>query len=138
MTAWTHESVSLTEEEEVTVEGNRKQKRRQLIYNLRVYDRVDGRFVGLLVDVTTDGMMLLTKERIQEKRDFQMKLVSPYQTGGDDSVIFDAKSIWSRKDVDPEFFATGFQLRAIDQKDVARIKGLIKEFGSQYDGDPRR
>jgi hypothetical protein len=39
----------------------RKLKRRQLIYYLRVLDRDSGALVGRLVDITTEGVMLLSE-----------------------------------------------------------------------------
>ena len=44
----------------------RKAPRRHLIYYLRVYDRASGQQLGHLVDLTTEGVMLVSEEKLEK------------------------------------------------------------------------
>ena len=105
----------------------RKLKRRQLIYYLRVVERATGVLVGRLVDITTEGIMLVSGEALPTGREYDLKLEPP---GGDDlggAVYFKAKSMWTHPDANPEFFDTGFQFITVSPDDVKQIQQLIRE-----------
>ncbi len=116
-----------TKEEKVL--NKRKLKRRHLIYYLRVFDRNSGQLIGHLVDVTTEGVMLISKHPIETNTIFKSKMVLPKGIEGSKEITFDAKSIWCKKDVNPNFYATGFQLLKSSPEDIKLLERLIDEFG---------
>ena len=107
----------------------RKFKRRHLIYYLRVYDRSTGVLIGHLADITTDGIMLVSEAPIKTDKDFKFKMTLPAELEGSRDITFDASSIWSHKDVNPDFYATGFKIDNIERKDIELIEILIDTFG---------
>ena len=44
-------------------------------------------------------------------------------------MIFKARSIWCRKDVDPHFYNTGFELTDISPEDNATIERIVEAYG---------
>ena len=108
---------------------DRKFKRRHLIYYLRVYDRKTGVLIGHLADITTDGIMLVSEVPIKTEEDFDFKMTLPAEIEGSRDIAFDASSIWCKKDVNPDFYATGFKISDIDNRDIELIEILIDSFG---------
>ena len=107
----------------------RKLKRRHLIYYLRVFDRNNDRLVGHVVDITGEGAMLISEEPIETDTVFQSRMVLPEGIEGSREIAFDAKSVWCKKDTNPNYYATGFQLLNAAPKDVDTIERLIVDFG---------
>ncbi len=111
------------------MQEKRKLKRRHLIYYLRVFDENSDQLIGHLVDITTEGAMLISEEPIKANTVFQLRMVLPAGIEGNKPISFDAQSIWCHKDVNPNFYASGFQLLNPAPEDVEVIEWLIDEFG---------
>lgn len=109
--------------------NQRKMKRRHLIYYLRVFDAVTGRLVGHLVDITVEGIMLISEEPIEANQDFKFKMVLPDEVLQTDHIVFDARSIWCKKDINPDFYATGLKVITIDPDTLLVIDSLIHKYG---------
>jgi hypothetical protein len=108
----------------------RKLKRRHLIYYLRVMDSRTGRLLGHLVDVTTEGIMLMSQQPIPTGELFKLRMVLPAEAPEQTVTIdLEAKSLWSRKDVNPDFFDTGFQIVTASPPQLAAIATLIDDHG---------
>lgn len=106
----------------------RKLKRRQLIYYLKVIDRTSGQPIGRLVDITTEGLMLVSSAKIEVGEQFKLKLCLPKEMGENRNVNFEARSVWSKTDVNPDFIDTGFQFVRVSDQDISSIIELIQEF----------
>ena len=109
----------------------RRLKRRHLIYYLRIYDKMSGELIGHLVNITTEGIMVISESPSRVGAEFECKMLLPAEVDGTREISFHAKSLWSRRDVNPDFYATGFQISGGDSKDFRLIKLLIDEFGFQ-------
>lgn len=107
----------------------RKLKRRHLIYYLRVFDQNSNQLLGHLVDITTEGAMLISEKPIITNTLFQAKMVLPEEIEGSKDITFGANSIWCKKDVNPDYYVTGFQLQDVTDDDLEIIEQLIVEFG---------
>ena len=106
----------------------RKLKRRQLIYYLKVLDRETENLVGRLADITTEGIMLLSNTPLETNKEFKLKLVLPSEISGDHYIELDAKSLWSKKDLNPDIYGTGFSFVEIASKDIDTIQALVADF----------
>ena len=107
----------------------RKLKRRHLIYYLRVYNRLNGELLGHLADITTHGIMIMSDKSIDVDKSFQLEMTLPEEVTGNRKIIFRAKSLWIKKDVNPDFYDTGFEIEDIAEDDIALVKVLIDQFG---------
>jgi c-di-GMP-binding flagellar brake protein YcgR len=106
----------------------RKLKRRQLIYYLQVLDRRTGLLVGRLADITTEGLMLISPDPIEENKEIELRMVLPAEIQGDKAVVFDAQSVWCRKDVNPDLYVTGFRFLKVAARDFKIIDDLILDY----------
>jgi len=107
----------------------RKLKRRHLIYYLEVFDETTGDLLGHLVDLTTEGIKLVSREPIAPGRTFTLKMLMPEEAVGVAQVVFSATSMWSRPDVNPAFHATGFSAPDLDEDTKALFIRLIELVG---------
>ena len=107
----------------------RRLKRRHLIYYLRVFDESNDQLIGHLVDITTEGAMLISEESIRPNTAFQLRMVLPTGIEGSKPVAFNARSIWCHRDVNPNFYASGFELLNPAPEDLETIERLIDELG---------
>lgn len=108
--------------------NKRRLKRKDLIYYLSLFDRNTGQFVGQLVNITTEGIMLISEDPIKPNQHFEFRMVLPEKIDGTEEILFDAKSMWCKKDVNPSFYDVGFQIENVASKDIGRIESLIHEF----------
>ena len=103
----------------------RNQKRWQLVSHLRVFDYGTNELIGHLFDVTSEGIRLISEQPIATGRDYHLKMDLP---GDADTLVLSAHSVWSKEDIKPGFWDTGFQLLETSDKTKTRIEHLIAEF----------
>lgn len=104
-------------------------KRRHLIYYLRVFNQQDQQLLGHLVDITPEGIMLMSEAPLPVEATYALRMDLPADTFGKDMVEFEARALWTRPDVNPSFHDTGFQLTQVAEADERIIKRLITEYG---------
>lgn len=104
-------------------------KRWHLIYYLQVRDRHTSQAIGHLIDINQEGMMLLSEVPISCDRIFHLQMLLPEEVVGMTSWEFDAKSLWSKPDVNPNLHTTGFHLLNVLPEDVGMIECLIDDYG---------
>ena len=104
----------------------RRLTRKNLIYYLKVVDRRTGTLVGKLADISLEGIMLIHPEPIPVGRTYELRLDLPEHMEVKGPIDFSAQSKWSKKDLNPDFYAAGFQFTDIRDKDVEILKQLIE------------
>lgn len=107
----------------------RKLKRRHLIYYLEVIDGTSGELLGHLVDLTVEGIKLISKKKIETGKNFTLKMIMPEEYSRERFVRFQATSMWSRPDINPDFFATGFKAANLDTNARNLFQDLINQVG---------
>ena len=105
-------------------------KRRHLLYYLSVEDTDTGVLLGHLVNVTAGGIMLMSLEPIPTGRVFQLRMTIPAGAeGARQTLVFQAKSVRSGKDVNPDFFDTGFHMVSLTPTQLGLMETLIDDYG---------
>ena len=107
----------------------RRMKRRHLIYYLEAIDRETGKLIGFLVDITTKGIMLMSKTPIETGKIFQLRILLKTDLSEKKYLNFDAKSKWCEKSINTEIYDTGFELINKDISDFREIEEVIDELG---------
>ena len=102
-------------------------KRRHLIYYLEVYDNETNDLLGHLVDITTEGLKLVSKVEIPAHHLFQLRMSLPEGYFEQKMLRFEATSRWSSNDVNPDFYDTGFSLPDLDAKSKEIIFNLVNQ-----------
>lgn len=110
------------------MQEKRKLKRWHLIYYLQVRDRHTSKAIGHLIDLNEEGMMLLSEAPLERDRIFHLQMTLPEEIGMS-NWEFDAKSLWSKPDINPNLYTTGFHLLNVLPEDVGTIECLIDDYG---------
>ncbi len=103
----------------------RSLKRRHLVYYLEVYDDEANELLGHLVDLTTEGLKLVSKQRIPTNRIYKLRMMLPEGYFSEKDIYFEAKSMWSSNDVNPDFYDTGFSAANIESRSQEIILELV-------------
>ncbi|NJK50230.1 PilZ domain-containing protein [Candidatus Gracilibacteria bacterium] len=111
------------------MQNKRKLKRWHLIYYLRVIDRDTKQPIGHLIDISENGMMLVSETPISLEQVFDLQMILPEEIAGMSDWNFKAKSLWSEPDINPGLSKTGFQLIDVHSEDVGTIECLIDDYG---------
>lgn len=105
----------------------RSLKRRHLIYYLEVYDDDANELLGHLVDLTTSGLKLVSKQRIPTKRTYRLRMMLPEGYFSQKDLYFEAQSLWSSNDINPDFYDTGFAAPKLDPATQEIIRELVSQ-----------
>jgi len=106
-------------------------KRRHLIYYLRIMDKNTNELIGHLVDITSEGLMVISETQLETNKEFNFRMMLPKEIIGKETLEFNATSLWSRKDINPDFYDTGFSLNDLSEEDRLIVDQLIHHFGFQ-------
>ncbi|MDH3975321.1 MAG: PilZ domain-containing protein [Deltaproteobacteria bacterium] len=109
--------------------NERRLPRKHIIYFSEVHDKSNPLFSAHLVDISKEGIMVITRDMIEANKHFQLEIVLPDEVDGRDKINCRAVSKWSKKDVNPDYYATGFEIEGIDIIDSELIEFLIYEYG---------
>ena len=106
----------------------RQRRRWELVFYLRVYNQSDGSVLGHVIDISEEGLMLLSEAPIELDKDFDLTLELPASDSNDrEKISLKAHSIWKSSDTNPDLFDTGFSLVEPDKDSIDVIKTLIDE-----------
>jgi hypothetical protein len=103
--------------------------RRHLIYYLKVFEKKSDTLLGHLVDITEEGLMIVSENSIEEDKVFKLRMALPREIEGKEAIEFDARSMWCHPDVNPSLFGVGFKFEFVDTLSRQIIFELIHEFG---------
>jgi len=103
--------------------------RNNLFYYLKVFEMNTNTLLGHLVDITSEGMMLISEQPIPTGVVYDLRLEFPKNIFGVEILDFSAHSLWTKPDTNPELHDTGFQLIDVPFEHILLIKRLVSEFG---------
>jgi len=92
----------------------RRLERKYLLFYLRVLEGTENDVLGHLVNFSSGGLMLLSDAAVAVHKKYQLRLRLPAFTCERSELVFDAFSRWCHKDVNPEFYLTGYQVEELD------------------------
>lgn len=107
----------------------RKTRRKYLLYYGRVFDERATSLLGHLVDITQQGLMLLSDRPFSVGVTQQIKLEVTEDIAEQPYLSITVKSIWCEPDVDPNHFNTGFEILALGPDDEQIIQAIIEHYG---------
>lgn len=106
---------------------NRKHKRWYLVMYLRVYRQDNKELLGHIVDISREGMRLVSDKPIPLNQTFQLWVDVPKENAARQQIALEAESLWSGRDVNPDFYDTGFRIKNINTQALLQLKLLIDE-----------
>jgi len=111
----------------------RRLKRCQLLYYLKIFDTDTEDLVGRLIDINVEGLKLVSTTAIESGAVFNLTIELPIEIFGRRAVKFQARCQWCSPDVNPSYFACGFQYVDPTQEESEIISALITNY--QFNND---
>jgi hypothetical protein len=114
---------------EAYMDERRNLRRRHIIYYSRVYERSTGELIGHVMDITPEGIKLISEQPIPLQKRFHFRIDLPDDITLKEYMFFEAESVWSAPDVNPDFYNTGFRVFKMSSEDAAFLTRMIDETG---------
>lgn len=111
----------------------RQVKRRHLVFYLRVFDGRSGRVLGHVVDISAEGIMLLSDVPIETNEIHRLRMRMPSEMTDSNEILFTATSRWCKRDENPDFYITGFQMHDLTEEHKSQIATLIEGYSFNDD-----
>lgn len=107
----------------------RRLKRRHLFFYLQVSDVKTKKLVGYIVDISPQGLRVVSEEVCKAGLVYDLRMKIPDKTGQIKEINFKAKCVWAGLDANSDFYANGFELKNLSNDDVNSIEEIITEYG---------
>ena len=91
------------------MEDYRHRPRKNTPHLVKVLMADSGRMVGRVVDITADGMMLVTKDNIVVGKTYEFRIILPVMVHHRTDVTLEAKAIYINSDGNPNYRKCGFK-----------------------------
>ncbi len=92
---------------------------------LEVFDQITGAQLGKVVNISAEGLMLLSNEFISTGSVYQLDLKLPRLIKKHSHISFGAEAVWSMDAAQPDSYWTGFRMIDISENSVIAIDELI-------------
>lgn len=102
-----------------------KVRRRRRCGFFAVYNDRDNAMLGHLVDITSEGMMIVSGAAVDTALMYDIRIDLPETVDGRDSVTFYARPIWTGPAPEEGFYHTGFQFVRIEPAEIKIISSLF-------------
>ena len=84
--------------------------------------------MGALVNITTEGLMLMSDTAINSNRIYPVSLILPDAISGHNQVDLGVDCLWSRSEEEYQRYWAGFQIIDASRSALDRIESLIRDF----------
>jgi hypothetical protein len=111
----------------------RKIPRRNIMCYARLFDLSSGSPIGFLLNIHKKGMMVLSEQALQPGNSYRFRLELPDKAFERSYLELNARCVWCRPDVDPDFHSAGFRLLGVLPKEVK----IIEQLNTLYEQSPR-
>jgi hypothetical protein len=98
---------------------------------LIIADQITETQIGRVVNISAEGLMLLSNEPMVTGSVYQLDLILPTQKNDQDKISFAAEAVWCTEASQPESFWSGFHIIEIATEDILIIDELILDWKSQ-------
>lgn len=105
----------------------RSQVRRRMNKFLRVMDRSTGHVLGRVMDMTSNGMMIVSAQGLQDNETLSLSLILPADFETAEKVDFDACVVWANSSGYSSNIATGMKITNISKENSELICRLLKD-----------
>ena len=110
------------------MDEKRQYRRRSLVYNLQVADRNTGEIVGRVANLSPQGLMLITTDRLVQDAQLDLSIALPEKIFNRDRIECSAQCMWSKRNAATDFYEVGLQLFEVTDRDIEAIVALITKY----------
>lgn len=106
----------------------RKQARKSLMYYLEVIDMDSNQLLGRLVDVTTNGLLMVGESELAANTRYRISITLPEKLADKETITLNARCVRSQKDPHSRYYYSGLQFEKVDPDDADIIDLLITRY----------
>lgn len=106
----------------------RKEERKYLVFYPRVFAGADSAMLGHVVNLSSAGFLLISSSLIRVEKQFRMRMRMPKEVCENPELELSATSCWCRKDLNPDFYLTGFKMANLNAAESMDIRFLLDGF----------
>jgi hypothetical protein len=110
------------------MQDRRKHPRKDLYLFLNVYDPKSEQNIGTLLNLSLEGAMVLSENRVDSDMVFELQIKLPENFFQKHELVFTAKSRWCAPDINPEFYDVGYQFANVSEEDGRIIKEILEKY----------
>ena len=110
------------------MEESRKNERRAPNDYYLVFDRENDRFIGRVLNMSLDGVLLVSMEPVEVSGIFHCIMALPEKIDDCNQIVFDAESKWSRKNESSNMYETGYRFKNISKTDRGIVRELLQRW----------
>ncbi len=107
------------------MENHRHRPRKTTPHLVRVINNDTGKTVGRVVDITADGMMLVTKDDIMPGKTYNFRIILPIMVHHRSDVCLEAKAVYANADTNSEFSKCGFEFLNLAGEDGFLLENVM-------------
>ncbi|OGO31069.1 MAG: hypothetical protein A2136_07270 [Chloroflexi bacterium RBG_16_54_11] len=111
------------------MQERRKHPRKDLLLFASVYDSENDRIIGTLLNITLEGALILSEDKIDSNKVMELHIKLPENFVQKHELIFTANSRWCQPDINPEFYDVGYQFANVSDEDGKVIQAIIEKYG---------
>ena len=101
--------------------------RLKLVYYLRLYDRATQKPIGSVLDISTQGMKILSDTTFALETPYAFSILLPEGSIFGESIIIDAQCRWCKQKVTGEGCEAGFEFTKKVDSGIYVVKALIED-----------
>lgn len=107
---------------------SRRLERVELNQTIVITDIITGKRFGELINVTTEGLMIMTDEEIATHSIFQLSMQLPVEIAGENTIELGADCLWCRKAENFSRHWAGFHIIDASDTAVSQLGELIDHY----------
>ncbi len=108
------------------MEERRRISRKYLIVYSRVFERTMGRLLGYLADLSLEGAMIISEEKLAVDRLMSLRFDLPDMSAFDrNSLNLNARVARCDPDISPGFYNIGFEFQDVTEEQQAVIRKMM-------------
>jgi hypothetical protein len=105
--------------------------RKHLIYFVKISSSRGEAFTGRLVNISSNGLKLITKEKLLVGDTYSLEISLPEKADGLKHIACTGKTVWSSHSTGRDHFSAGFEIVEIDDVNKNLFNELMKELDSE-------
>lgn len=112
----------------MSTDSKRRLERKELNQTITVKDVINGGDFGELVNITVEGMMLITDKEIPTHSIFQLSLHLPFEINASQTIEVGADCLWCRKIENFHRYWAGFHIIDLSAEAALQLDELIVHY----------
>jgi len=110
-------------------ESNKRiQKREKLLFYLRVYSAADRKYVGRVVDMSAQGLMLIVDDDVRDGMALDICVELPDDLSDSNEFKLSVRCKWCKPDINKDYYVAGFEIVSMEEDVKIIAKALLEQY----------